>query len=749
MKVYSQLEKAQIENLTSDPTGTGLVAGRMWYRTDTKTFKVYDGAAVQEFVDLTSAQALSSKTLTTPTVNASAVFQEIATPAAPSAGNRKIYPKTDGWYEQNSAGVESPLGSGGSGVKNYFPTAIGNCSSVTGFSAYADAAGALPVDGTGGSPSADLTITTSAVSPLSGTSSILISKINGTNLQGQGKSIDFAIDPSDAGKVLAFTMNYGILSGTYASGDLIIYAYDVTNGGLIREFTPYSIQNHTLTSDRFFGEIQVPYNCATFRFIFHVASATTQNFVMKIDDLVFGPQAKQYGSVTTDWVSFTPVSSWVSNSTNTAKFRRVGDSIEFQYRASLTGAPTAATLTFDLPSGMSVDTGKLLTATTGDFVTVGRVHLRDSSPAATYTGEVQYLNSTGKLQVSYTSDTTSPSIGLPAVNATAPFTFATGDSVIVEGKLPIVGFSSSQLLSSDASTRVYAAKAYRGASAQTITADTDTEIVYDMLVKDTHGSYSISNGRLTAKVSGTFRFEATTQILLGATAPSSVALRAKKNGTGGAIGQDFQDDLTANKTYTLTAVGTVDLLAGEYVSIWIYSATQGTSVSGTGGTNENSAISVTQVQGPAQIAASTKILARYYSTAGQAIANAATPIIDFGTKSFDNTGSVTTGASWKFTAQKYDFYKVNGTIAYASASFTANTAVKLYLYKNGSLYSYLAQEKIDAALTTFRIATGVDTIELNSGDYIDIRTSHDESASRSLGTTAGTVFVNIESSGGL
>lgn len=107
MKIFSQLEKAQIENLTSDPTGTGLVAGRMWYRTDTKKFKVYDGTAVQEFVDLSSAQALSSKTLTTPQVNSSAIFEEISTPAAPSAGFRKIYPKSSGWYQQNSAGVET------------------------------------------------------------------------------------------------------------------------------------------------------------------------------------------------------------------------------------------------------------------------------------------------------------------------------------------------------------------------------------------------------------------------------------------------------------------------------------------------------------------------------------------------------------------------------------------------------------------------------------------------------------------
>jgi hypothetical protein len=57
MKVFGQLEKAQFENLTADPTGAGLVAGRAWYRTDTKVFKIYDGTTVQSFSTLAEAGA--------------------------------------------------------------------------------------------------------------------------------------------------------------------------------------------------------------------------------------------------------------------------------------------------------------------------------------------------------------------------------------------------------------------------------------------------------------------------------------------------------------------------------------------------------------------------------------------------------------------------------------------------------------------------------------------------------------------
>ena len=76
-QIFGQLEKAQLENLTVDPSGAGLVPGRIWYRTDSKLYKVYDGVAVQTFVDLSTAQTLSSKTLASPTLT--------GTPVAPTA----------------------------------------------------------------------------------------------------------------------------------------------------------------------------------------------------------------------------------------------------------------------------------------------------------------------------------------------------------------------------------------------------------------------------------------------------------------------------------------------------------------------------------------------------------------------------------------------------------------------------------------------------------------------------------------
>lgn len=63
MKIFGQLEKAQGENLTSDPTGTGLVAGRIWFRTDLALWKFYNGTIVTNLTDATTAETFSNKTL--------------------------------------------------------------------------------------------------------------------------------------------------------------------------------------------------------------------------------------------------------------------------------------------------------------------------------------------------------------------------------------------------------------------------------------------------------------------------------------------------------------------------------------------------------------------------------------------------------------------------------------------------------------------------------------------------------------
>jgi len=129
VKVYGQLERAQIENLTADPTGVNLVVGLVWFRTDLNLFRWYDGAQVREAVDLDSAQTLINKTLTAPIMSdpeisgVTTYSEVVGTPANPAAGKSKFYFKDDGlYYTLDSEGNEVPIGSGSGGGLDVFHT---------------------------------------------------------------------------------------------------------------------------------------------------------------------------------------------------------------------------------------------------------------------------------------------------------------------------------------------------------------------------------------------------------------------------------------------------------------------------------------------------------------------------------------------------------------------------------------------------------------------------------------------------
>jgi hypothetical protein len=171
--------------------------------------------------------------------------------------------------------------------------------------------------------------------------------------------------------------------------------------------------------------------------IVRVAGSSTLN----IANVIVGPGIQPQGAVVGEWQSYTPTGSWVSNTTYTGKYRRVGDTAEVDIKLSLSGAPTASSLTINLPTGLTIDTNKLGGAADTQNLSLGRNVIFDTG-GETYGGPVGFNNTTSvKLTASYAALTWM--VDGNAVNATNPITFAAGDAIYVHFTVPIAEWAGS------------------------------------------------------------------------------------------------------------------------------------------------------------------------------------------------------------------------------------------------------------------------------------------------------------------
>lgn len=479
------------------------------------------------------------------------------------------------------------------GAFNYITTSNASGSSASDFTAYADAAGSLPVDMTGGSPNGDFTFATSTSSPLTGTNSLILTH-TANNRQGTGFSATYTTNVSDRGKVISFSMDYSIASGTYASGDLIFYAYDVTNSVLIQPM-PYSILNHTLTSDKFFAEFQVPYTCASLRIGFHVATSTATAYTMKMDNLMLSDSSygKWYGSATTDWTAYTPsLAGWGSTSTVSFFWRRVG--MDLEVLGSVTPGTQSAVMSISLPTGLVLDTTKLgitnnTTGAAGSLVgTWGQSNTNVGSGNAIVTcpGTSTSLVYLGGNDASDTSALIPPA----ASNIGAAI-------MSLNFKVPISGWSSSQLLSDSADTRVIAARATNPSGSPS---GSPTTMAFQTSTFDTHNGFNLSTGIYTVQVAGYYSITASGAADGSFAAGQTGDISIFKNSTSISVGrQEKAGNFTASYAKTDAII---NCIAGDTLSAKFSSG--GSGLSWFNNTNGSCYLQVERISGPAQIRAS-------------------------------------------------------------------------------------------------------------------------------------------------
>lgn len=242
LNTISNIENADIKvgaAIDASKIANGTVSNSEFQQLDGLTSPAVGTTQTQTLTNKT----LTSPTLTTPTIDIATLTEQASTPSTPASGFGKLYFKTDGSvYALNDGGSETQLGGSGQGGINFISNY--KADSTTGWNLYNDgAAGGVPVDGTGGTPS-DITFTTASSTALRGSKVFRLVDSNFSSGNQQGVSYDFYIDAQDKGKAIKIAFDYTFVNTKTAAiplnNDFLVYVYDVTNASLISPYGAYT-----------------------------------------------------------------------------------------------------------------------------------------------------------------------------------------------------------------------------------------------------------------------------------------------------------------------------------------------------------------------------------------------------------------------------------------------------------------------------------------------------------------------------
>lgn len=724
MKVFSQLEKAQLENTTSD-TGS-LPKGMITYRTDLNIAKVSDGTNMLALIDESSTQTLSGKTYASPITTGAIQGAQIATPANPSAGNNKLYFKSDGkLYTLDSSGNEAAVGSGTGGVKNLITNGNADDTASSIFVPYADT-GTRPVDGTGGSPTVTTSITT--ITPLDGVKSFLLTK-PASNVQGQGWAVPFTVDPAYRAKSLKISVDYIVNSGTFVAGgagvesDVIWYIYDVTNSQLIEPSNIKMFSNNSSISDKFEATFQSSATGSSYRLIAHVQSTSASAYELKVDNITVSPQSYVFGTPVTDLINtFTPTIGGLGTggvSAASIKWGRHGDMLVGRLTWTKDGSAGTGVSTVTMTLPFTVDSTKV--NGTGDVVGNGY-----SSNGTVFQARLNGVyNQINLIRADTSATLTGSDVGA-------------GRAYYIDLIFPVSGWSSSVQTSDNADTRVVAARVVQG-NAQSIPNNSLTVATFNTPSLDTHGAVT-SNYRIP--VSGIYRFIAANSFSTNATGIRVNVIQISTNNGG-----SWSDVATGSTGALASGQGTIfteitrQLNAGDLVRVSLFQNSGGSLSTVSDGTQNY--LSVERLSGPSAIAASELVGISYENTAGTSITTS-NSTITFATKNFDTHNAYSGGV---FTAPVAGKYFVSANMF--SVTALSNTAAwYLKIVKNGANILVNAKAGTGAPNTTNCVAvSGV--VELKAGDTLRVDCQLDAAGPISLTASAGYNVFTIAKIGGV
>jgi hypothetical protein len=523
-----------------------------------------------------------------------------------------------------------------------------------------------------GSPS--LTFTSVTAAAMNGTKHFKIAK-PASNTMGQCIRKQFNTGgPADYAK--PHTVSFDVLTpSTFTDGDFTVWIHDNTNGVYIQP-SAYRILKGSLVQ-KHVCEFQTSSNSSDYDLVIFCSTVSASAYDVLLDTLTVSPNTQTTGGSITDWTTFTP-STYNGIGTPSAvafEYRRVGGGIEV--RGSLTtGTTSASELRIGLPAGL---TTKMISQNI-----VGNATRNVATTNNSYS-VLAANNSTYFIFASYNQGGNTPVSGMNGSDL-----FGTGQSLYMQATVPIQGWGTSQVLSSETSSRIIIARV----SGDPASAAVNTPIIFPTRDFDTHGAYSTSTGRYTCPLPGYLK-------VYGFANTSSA-------------GQDLTIWVDGVSTLRCGAMdsngecqffGVVQVRAGQLVDI---------RPSTTVDVGLPSYMAFEYVTGPAQVAASETISASYTDTSTTISGITA---IAFTTKQWDSHGAYS-GST--FTAPTSGVYQVNARLSFLG-TFALNSEVQVYASYGGTDYG-IGYTRAGGA-NNFLSTSGATLVRLLAGQTLQIKGS--------------------------
>lgn len=620
---------------------------------------------------------------------------------------------------------------------------IENPSAIS-WNTYADAGQATPENGTGGS--ANITFDRSTSSPLRGTGSGLFTKGGSANRQGEGVSYDFTIDTADQAKVLQITFDYTLVSGTYATGDLTLYVYDVTNATVIQP-AGYQILGVTAgTQMKHSATFQTASNSTSYRLILHVASTSASDYSLKFDNFYVGPQPFSMGPAMSDEVAYIPTVTSLGTVTGMVAYTsRRGDKLygRFYFAGGTAGA---GAVKISLPAGVTIDTTKA-----NVNMVVGKL-VATSSP---HSGAL-VLNNADRTQIYFATNAANYQTGV----AGTTWTNGTGFSGTFE--VPISGWSSNVVQSADTDTRVVAGTAWRSTDQTGVNPNNSSiKVAFNSTAAssgvggDSTGAFDTSNNRYVVRVPGWYIF--TSRVSVSPTNVLNNFYRTDLYKNGSLLQYGVRQTQATGVAFGMSFASTpVYASAGDYFEMYLNGTGNNSASTLTivGASNETF-FGVHRLSGPAQIQATETVAAEYKTTSFTSLANANHNFIDFNSKDSDTHGAVlgagsgnstTATNTWRYVCMVSGRYDIDAvvTLTGGSPSVAIDTFASIWvngtIVQKGQRLVVTAAALPDSALLSMPVSGKV---RCKAGDYISIALYQSSGDVRTMGAGASDHRVSI------